>query len=98
MYRCCIIIPTDYRYPIDRIIPGPLIARPVRNKTLRLELLIPDNATDKILLLGFGGFSIDFPLHDSFLPPGWICLVLGEENYQWSQLIVRITLIRSIRR
>jgi len=61
---------------INRIIPGPLIARPVRNRNLRAELPIPDCNT-KILLLGFGGFSIDFPLQDSFLPAGWVCVVLG---------------------
>lgn len=62
---------------MDRIIPGPLIARPVRNRNLRDELPIPDRSA-KILLLGFGGFSIDFPLQDSFLPVGWVCVVLGE--------------------
>lgn len=64
---------------MDRIIPGPLIARPVRNRNLRDELPIPDRSA-KILLLGFGGFSIDFPLQDSFLPVGWVCVVLGDER------------------
>lgn len=31
----------------------------------------------KVLLLGFGGHSTTWNLQDSFLPVGWICLVLG---------------------
>ena len=69
----------DVHQQMNRIIPGPLIARPVRNRNLRAELPIPDHSA-KILLLGFGGFSIDFPLQDSFLPVGWVCLVLGERS------------------
>ena len=42
---------------------------------LRTEFAIPTGA--KVLLLGFGGHSAEWHLKDEFLPPGWICLTLG---------------------
>jgi L-arabinokinase len=58
----------------NKIVPGPLLTRQIRNKNLRNELGI--SSEKKILLLGFGGHSADWNLQDSFLPDGWVCLVL----------------------
>ena len=33
--------------------------------------------SNKILLLGFGGHSVEWELKDGYLPTGWVCLVLG---------------------
>jgi L-arabinokinase len=59
----------------SRLVAGPMIARGLRNLDLRALLSIDDSA--KILLLGFGGHSAEWRLEDAFLPPGWVCLVLG---------------------
>jgi L-arabinokinase len=86
------IINVDYyiQYPGDtplrgafdrtnKIIPGPLISRPVHNKNLRNEWNIPFGT--KLLLLGFGGHATDWRfLRDSFLPEGWHCLILRAEE------------------
>lgn len=58
----------------NKIVPGPVLTRQIRNKNLRNELGI--SSEKKILLLGFGGHSADWNLQDSFLPDGWVCLVL----------------------
>lgn len=64
----------------SKLVRGPLLARGVRNSNLRAELSIPTNV--RILLLGFGGHSAAWQLQDSFLPQGWICLVLGTNALQ----------------
>jgi hypothetical protein len=67
-----------------RIIPGPLITRGIRQTSiaaLRAQLGIIDDSA-KVLLLGFGGHSASWKLQDRYLPPGWVCLVLGRSNEQ----------------
>jgi L-arabinokinase len=58
----------------EKIIPAPLITRPLKNANLRNELGIKSN--EKVLLLGFGGHSTSWQLDDSYLPEDWVCLVL----------------------
>lgn len=72
--------------PFDqsKLVHGPLLARGVRNANLRAELNIPSDA--RILLLGFGGHSAAWQLQDSFLPSGWVCLVLGKLGLDFSHV------------
>lgn len=67
-----------------KLVQGPLLARGLRNSHLRADLGI--SGASKVLLLGFGGHSTEWQLDDSFLPEGWICLVLGTENNSCSLL------------
>jgi L-arabinokinase len=70
--------PLPPAFEMTKLIEGPLVSRPVRNKNLRQELGISD--VTKVLLMGFGGHSAEFSLSDSFLPEGWICLVLRADK------------------
>ncbi len=57
-----------------KVLSAPLISRPIRNRTLRKDIgLVTD---EKLLLLGFGGHTVDWKLRDDFLPEGWRCIVL----------------------
>ena len=71
-----------------RSIDGPLIARlssPNARRNIREQLKgISDN--QKILLLGFGGHDTQWNLQDSFLPEGWVCLILGIKDDQLKAL------------
>lgn len=69
-------LPTEF--DLKKIIDGPVITRPIRNKHLRKDLGISE--TQKVLVLGFGGHAADWNLQDSFLPEGWICLVLRADK------------------
>lgn len=71
--------PTDNRYDKSKMIDGPLITRrPLHSDKVKFRAELGLIATDRILLLGFGGhdMSLEF-LEDHFLPEGWICLLLG---------------------
>jgi L-arabinokinase len=63
-----------------RQIQAPLIARLASRGrgAVRGALGIP--ADTKVLLLGFGGHSTAWSLEDSFLPLGWVCLVLSSKQ------------------
>ncbi|RYH29154.1 hypothetical protein EON65_09505 [archaeon] len=65
--------PLPEQFDAAKIIPGPLISRPVRSCNLRCNFVKDD---EKLLLLGFGGHAVNWKLQDSFLPAGWRCLVL----------------------
>lgn len=66
-------VPTNFN--LQKLKTGPLIARTLQNAHFRDTLSVPADA--KVLLLGFGGQTTEWNLQDSFLPSGWICLVLG---------------------
>ena len=76
--------PLPRNFPIEKRIPGPLIARQARNINLRSELSIPSGA--KMLLLGFGGHSAEWDLKDAYLPEGWVCFVLGK-HYEFYTVV-----------
>lgn len=84
--RCNYVIHYPGQAPMNslidptKIITGPMISRPVRNRNLRQELNIPIDA--KLLLLGFGGHTAEWNLKDEHLPAGWHCLVLRADPSQ----------------
>lgn len=67
--------PPPRGFDVSKLVQGPLIARGQRKLLTRADMSLPSDA--HILLVGFGGHSAAWSLRDSFLPPGWCCLVLG---------------------
>ena len=70
-----------------KVLPGPLISRlPTRSREeIYFDLAIP--LSKKVLLLCFGGgHNHTFHLQDSFLPEGWVCVVLAGPDRKPSEL------------
>lgn len=66
-------------FPLSRLVYAPLICRKhMKSRDEILQKYGIDATTKKVLLLGFGGHDVSmWSLQDSYLPPDWICLVLG---------------------
>lgn len=79
--------PLPQGFSDHKIVSGPLISRSVVNASIRSRYC-PEN--EKLLLLGFGGFTVDWNLQDHFLPVGWRCIVLraNPEHMPSSRFVV----------
>jgi len=61
----------------SRLVIGPLIAGISECQARSTRSALGLDSSSKVLLLGFGGHTAQWSLKDSYLPSGWVCLVLG---------------------
>lgn len=73
--------PTHSSFDKNKMVEGPLITRMPKHTDKRaFKALNNINEESKVLLLGFGGHDMSWEfLRDDFLPPGWVCLLLGAQ-------------------
>eukprot|EP01038_Epipyxis_sp_PR26KG_P012134 gene12134-16245_t len=76
------IVPTSIAANQIQVMDGPMICRKANDSRMnvRKEFNIPDDVY--AVVLGFGGFKLseNFSLLPSYLPPNWVCLVLGSDG------------------
>lgn len=71
-------IPEDIKF--NKIVNGPLLTRLSNKNRDELRLSMNIKNTDKLCLFSFGGHNNNLiELKDSYLPDGWICMVLGSK-------------------
>lgn len=77
-----IILHPGYNEPIGsyRRFVAPLISRLARCSRTEMRATLGISSDQNVLLLGFGGHSTSWKLEDSFLPQGWVCLVLSAQQ------------------
>ena len=63
-------------FDASKVLPSPLMAREANADALKLRVDL-NLQSSRVLLLGFGGHSVEWELEDHSLPAGWVCLVLG---------------------
>jgi L-arabinokinase len=66
----------------SKVKEGPLLSRHAKLSRDEVRKAHNLDSSVKLLLVGFGGHSSAWDLHESALPEGWKCLVLGAEDGQ----------------